>query len=1203
MKKLNQFLTFMSMLIAISFIAFNSMAQPPAPTGVTIQAKDTHRAIVRWTLAEGATEYKVLLSTDDVDFTTVATVGDDAIFAHIEDLLPSTEYFIHVVASNGDGDSAPVPIGLTTVTPELKLHFPLDALTGEGHVYEKIGGGSVAPAASSQLVIQDAETSGLGIPATRFVQDELDGIASWADITSFIVNNEINANLMSRTFSLWVKNENPSLYTVPLSIEKRTGMTIAFKNDSIYVMDKQRPGVPNNDPYMTIVGAPYGTSDWTLVTHVYDDPYTKLYLNGAHVATSEPGPWIFPAAWQVGTGDKNGEIGALRDPCAALQAFLQNTWDVGPRNFFSGSLAELKMYNSALSDEDILKEYLDVVAPPSPTGVMVQAKDTDRAIIRWSLAEGATGYKVYVSEDGENFTEAAEVGEQVFAQITGLKAGTEYTVHVVSKNEMAESLPVPTTVTTVTPALSIHIPLDVLADGTDVYEAISGQQVTPVGQLQILDAETSGLGVAATKFVQDELDGITSYANISSFIVGTEINDNLMSRTISLWLKNENPSAYTVPLSIEKRTGMTLAFKNDSIYLFTKHRPQFPAGTDWVADGVGFPFGSNEWTLVTYVYDDPVTHMYLNGQHVASSPGGEWIFPRAWQVESGGGDKNAEIGALRDPCAALVQYLGDTWDPGVRNTFDGSIANVKMYNSALSDEDILKEYLDVVAPPSPTGVMVQAKDTDRAIIRWSLAEGATGYKVYVSEDGENFTEAAEVGEQVFAQITGLKAGTEYTVHVVSKNEMAESLPVPTTVTTVTPALSIHIPLDVLADGTDVYEAISGQQVTPVGQLQILDAETSGLGVAATKFVQDELDGITSYANISSFIVGTEINDNLMSRTISLWLKNENPSAYTVPLSIEKRTGMTLAFKNDSIYLFTKHRPQFPAGTDWVADGVGFPFGSNEWTLVTYVYDDPVTHMYLNGQHVASSPGGEWIFPRAWQVESGGGDKNAEIGALRDPCAGLVQYLGDGWDPGVRHTFDGILANIKMYNHALSASEIMKEFTALAVVPEGFMVQSTSPNEVLLKWNAPENGLAYKVEYSTDGVEYNEVGETTAGEVVKRVTGLDANSEYHFRLTPVTSGLFASSVVATSTVEPAMVAQFNFSELAAGGTAIVENISGAEETFIGDFSIEAVEEHLVMGGKDYKLEVNALKIHQDELGGINSYVRLYQSLLAPYSLMA
>jgi hypothetical protein len=166
-----------------------------------------------------------------------------------------------------------------------------------------------------------------------------------------------------------------------------------------------------------------------------------------------------------------------------------------------------------------------------------------------------------------------------------------------------------------------------------------------------------------------------------------------------------------------------------------------------------------------------------------------------------------------------------------------------------------------------------------------------------------------------------------------------------------------------------------------------------------------------------------------------------------------------------------------------------------------------------------------------------------------------------------------------------------------VVPEGFMVQSTSPNEVLLKWNAPDNGLAYKVEYSTDGVDYNEVGETTAGEVVKRVTGLDANSEYHFRLTPVTSGLVAPAMVTTTTVAPSMVAQFNFAELAAGGTAIVEIISGAEETFIGDFSIEAVEEHLVMGDKDYKLEVNALKIHQDELGGINSYVRLYQSLLA------
>jgi hypothetical protein len=851
------------------------------------------------------------------------------------------------------------------------------------------------------------------------------------------------------------------------------------------------------------------------------------------------------------------------------------------------------MYNSALSDDDILKEYLAVVAPPTPTGVVVQARDTDRAIIRWNMVEGATGYKVYVSADGESFTMGAEVGEVNFAPIADLAPGMEYYIHVVSKNETAESFPAEVMLTTISPALSVHIPLDSLTSEGHVYEALNSLTVAPVGQLVVQAGTENGLGIASTRFVQDELEGIASWANITSFIVNTEINANLMSRTFSLWIKNENPSAYTVPLSIEKRTGMSIAFKNDSIYAFVKQRPQYPAGIDWVADMVGVPYGTSEWSLVTVVYDDPHTKLYINGMLVGTSPGGEWIFPRNWQI--GTGDKNAEIGALKDPCAGLVQYLGDTWDPGVRNYFSGSLANIKMYNSAISDDDILKEYLAVVAPPTPTGVVVQARDTDRAIIRWNVVEGATGYKVYVSTDGESFTESAEVADVNFAPISNLTAATEYYVHVVSKDTIAESFPAEVMFTTTDPKLSVHIPLDSLTSEGNVYEAINNLTVAPVGQLVVEAGTENGLGIASTKFVQDELEGISSYANITSFLVSTEINANLMSRTFSLWIKNENPSAYTVPLSIEKRTGMSIAFKNDSIYAFIKQRPQYPAGVDWVADMVGAPHGTSEWSLVTVVYDDPHTKLYINGMLVGTSPGGEWIFPRAWQI--GTGDKNAEIGALKDPCAGLVQYLGDTWDPGVRNNFSGKLADIKMYNYALSDTDVMALFSEVATAPSGFVAQAITTDEVLLKWNAVEVETGFRVEYSADGEAYTESGVAAAEAVVHRVTGLTPDMEYHFKVTPVTSGLTAPAMVTATTVAPAMVAQFNFAELGAGGTAIVENISGTEEVFIGDFKLEDVVEVIEMETKTYELNLKSLKITQDELGGVQSYVRLYESILA------
>jgi hypothetical protein len=221
MKKLNQSTNqFVVWLFIMVLTAFTGVAQPPAPAAVSIQAKDTDRAVVRWSLSEGATAYKVLLSEDSITFTEAATVGADTIFAHVPNLISGTTYNVHVVASNAEGASAPTAAKFTTIVPELKIHIPLDTLNAEGHIVEAISSATVAPAATGQLVVQDAATSGLGIPAIRFVQDELEGIASWVDITSFIKGNEINTNLMSRTF-LTLDQERESILVYRSSFHRK----------------------------------------------------------------------------------------------------------------------------------------------------------------------------------------------------------------------------------------------------------------------------------------------------------------------------------------------------------------------------------------------------------------------------------------------------------------------------------------------------------------------------------------------------------------------------------------------------------------------------------------------------------------------------------------------------------------------------------------------------------------------------------------------------------------------------------------------------------------------------------------------------------------------------------------------------------------------------------------------------------------------
>jgi hypothetical protein len=87
-----------------------------------------------------------------------------------------------------------------------------------------------------------------------------------------------------------------------------------------------------------------------------------------------------------------------------------------------------------------------------------------------------------------------------------------------------------------------------------------------------------------------------------------------------------------------------------------------------------------------------------------------------------------------------------------------------------------------------------------------------------------------------------------------------------------------------------------------------------------------------------------------------------------------------------------------------------------------VYHDPYTSLFINGELVATSDGGDWVFPTSIQIEAGG-DKSASLGALLDPDASMVQYLDDNWDPGARRFFNGMMADMRFFNHDLDEEAI------------------------------------------------------------------------------------------------------------------------------------------------------------------------------------
>jgi len=720
MKQLYKFLK--SKLLALFALVLLSMAVsgqvPGQLTGLTLKAYGHSDAYVMWNTLSGITGYKVDFSTDSLTWSASVQVADTIRIFRITNLKENTLYNIRVTPFNAVGNGGASVVKTTTVKKGLVVDIPFDKLINGKGIRNNADTLSVDSTIVGKVEIVDGVTSGLGKPAIKFVQDELNSITSYARLYKTLV--PISGALTQRTINFWVKNNQPTRWSVPLSIEKRTGMGIAFKDGKIFAFTKHRTGYPTGVDWMAdSISASYSSSEWTMVTYVFDNPKTRLYLNGTLAGESDgifktsetPAKYIplpFPTAYQTAaTGDKSAEIGALLDPDAGMQTYIGDNWDPGARRYFDGMMSHLKMYNYALTNEEISALFGTVGTKLE--GLTAVAKSPTSIQVKWTDLVGETGYKVEYSANGVDFVLATTTPENSIAfNISALQPQKNYKIKVsplvkgaVMSGQVSDS--------TLRKELNVHLDFKELVNGTSIKNAVDGAldsrlfgdvKVSPIPvneHITIKDSVFSLRNINQIVFKQDELNGIKSYAWIyKSVLAGCGA---FTQRTVSFWIKNNNPKAYSVPVSFEKRSGFSIAFKENKIYAFTRHRPRYPQNVDWVADSISAPFNSTGWALVTYVFDFPVTRLYINGTLAGVSDGKYRIsdnnntlidLPFATNIGiTETGDKSAEIGAQLDPDAATVSYLGDTWDPGARNFFDGSLADFRMYNYALSNNEIM----------------------------------------------------------------------------------------------------------------------------------------------------------------------------------------------------------------------------------------------------------------------------------------------------------------------------------------------------------------------------------------------------------------------------------------------------------------------------------------------------------------------------------
>lgn len=1043
------------------------MAQAPdAPSNLFVRAAGETELVLIWTGA-GDSTFVIQVSTDSVTFTSVDTVAKSDTVVFLGGLTAATEYDIHVfeLSAAGNGDTAATQG--TTIMNKLVTHLLLDEIVNDSIVNSVDG--TKDGISSGPVTIVDAGNSGLGKSAMRFTSKEIPPITNWIRLYNTVP--EIVKSTVGRTINFWMKAEPGETQAVPISFGKRAGMDIVIKNGMMHAMTGFRIYSSGSTWWADSTGEAFTSNDWTMVTYQFDFPVTRLFINGVLVDESDgkgyydltkvkdfdlPWPGAIETNEPSSTTGASAEIGCLFDPNAAMVQYFKDTWDPGVHAAygFNGLMSDIRMYNCAITDDSI-KSLFDGVAVKL-ADLQLRANGQESLVLRWTDLADETGYEISQSEDGSTWVVAGTLDANAEAYIaTGLTPETMYYFKVqplgLSKTVLNNTI----SVTTLAEEILVHLPLDAIVndsienivDGT--MDAISN------GPVSVVDAANSGLGIPAMRFTSTELPPINNWIRLYNTVLG--FTQGFMGRTINFWMKPAQGENKAVPISFGKRAGMDIVIKDGMMHAMTGFRI-YSSGSTWWADSTGAPYTSEEWTMVTYQFDHPVTRLFINGVLVDESDGKGYYdltkvkdFTLPWPgaietnepVSTTGA--SAEIGCLFDPNAAMVQYFKDTWDPGVHGGygFNGWMSDIRMFNFVLTEDSIAKlafEHLVSLA------VTPKAYGPEDITVSWTDIEGETGYKVSYSTDGTTWTEAGTtIADATSHMITGLTEATEY--HVKVEPQGVNKIAIDNVVmgTTLTAALVAH--LDFNQDpGTAYYveNTVTGERdSTVVGPVSVLGmSDQTFMGdyfddvIRAISFTQTELPPVTSWVRIYNTLMPAAGAFN--HKTISFWMKPAAGETKAVPISFGKRKGMDIVLKDGMLYALTGFRIT-SSGSSWWVDSTSAVFTNEGWSYITYVFDNPVTKLYVNGVMVAESDGKGYYelvkardyplpYPTDMEINepSSTTGASAEIGSLFDPNAAMVYYFKDTWDPGVHasYAFSGQLADMKFYNYALADADIV-----------------------------------------------------------------------------------------------------------------------------------------------------------------------------------
>ncbi|TCO82168.1 fibronectin type III domain protein [Chthoniobacter flavus] len=427
----------------------------------------------------------------------------------------------------------------------------------------------------------------------------------------------------------------------------------------------------------------------------------------------------------------------------------------GHGNYFSGDIAEIIIYNRALSTAErgqvlayLNQKYVVIPAPSAPTGIAATQIAPTQNLVTWDWVS-ATATVTYVVERKQGAAGTyAQVGTTTGASTyldDSVTAGAEYFYHVYATDIGG--------VSGYSTETGVSMPMTegggVSVSGMKLWLMADGALSSPVADLTDYSGNgndaVQSLGANRPTLVTNALNGkpVVHFSGASSQYLTLP---NLMSGATAGEVFAVLRSAST--------TGATGLWKLGSDgwswYSYTDGRIEGDFGTtSGLWEGVP-PQSILQYQIYEAASQTGLYQSWINGAPIFETTSNTVAFTTA----------------------PLIGVNGHG------NYFSGDIAEIIIYNRPLSDSErqgiityFCQKYALLSIPPVPTGLQAAGLNATTALITWNGAvnNSAVSYAVWRQQDGGAWTQIATVPDRTTYFDTGIVYGSTYAYAVQAVN--------------------------------------------------------------------------------------------------------------------------------------------------------------------------------------------------------------------------------------------------------------------------------------------------------------------------------------------------------------------------------------------------------------------------------------------------